>query len=701
MTRETGDRLDRPGGERDDLERYGRYRVPRLGRDAVAEPGLGLHEEVRGSKPGSRYYRLTPSREQRLRRVAPGEFEATAAGSLPTGAVGRRLAGVRRLLLGRPLASEELPNQRLSKVKALAIYSSDQLSSVAYATEEILVILVLAGTGALKFSIPISAAIVTLTLVVVASYRQTIHAYPNGGGAYIVAKDNLGEAAGLIAGSALFVDYILTVAVSVAAGIFAVTSAAPALHHLRVELSVGCVALIALGNLRGIREAGTIFAIPTYFFIVMFVAMIGTGFVRLALGGDLTAPPPADARVGVESITIFLILRAFSSGCAAVTGIEAVANGVPNFKRPEAKNAATTQLWMGVILAFFFMGTSILAHRMDILPSESQSVVSQIARTVFGDNVLFYLLQAATALILVLAANTSFADLPMLSSVMARDDFMPRQLAFRGDRLSFSNGIFVLGISASALLIIFQADTNSLIPLYAFGVFTALTFSQGGMVVHWWRKREPGWRARLVMNAIGAVTTAVVALTILGTKFLSGAWLSLLTMGFLIFILWRVKRHYEVVAEDMDPGEPAETQPLGARAGRHQPVLIPVDDVSRAVLRTITYAQSISDNVRAVHVTDDPERGEALRRRWHQFVLDVPLDTVDSPWRSLVEPILNYIDALQRQYPGQMVTVVLPELVTRWPWQRLLHNQLSLRLKSALVHRPNTVLVDVPYHLRR
>ncbi len=712
MTDENAGNGDNPDSRNEDLERYGRFRVRRRGEGREGEhlaPNVELHESVQGSKPGSRYYRLTPRERQRLRQVAPGEFEATPAGSLPTTALGRTAARLRRVFIGRPLATAELPHQRVGKIKALAIYSSDALSSVAYATEGILGILILAAarhSNVLSLSIPISVAIAVLTVVVVISYRQTIRAYPNGGGAYIVAHENLGIVAGLIAGSALFVDYIMTVSVSIASGVQAITSAEPGLLNVRVELAIGCIALITLANLRGIRESGTIFAIPTYFFIVSFATMLGVGFVRVALGHHLHAsPPPDQIEAGTEALGIFLVLKAFSSGCAALTGIEAVANGVPNFKAPEAKNAATTQAWMAVILATFFLGTSVLANHVHALPSETESVVAQIARTVFGHNIFFYSIQVSTALILVLAANTSFADLPMLSSVMARDNVMPRQFAFRGDRLSFSNGIFVLGVAASIILAVFNADVFRLIPLYAFGVFTAFTFSQSGMVVHWWRNREKGWRLSMIINGTGATATLVVAIVVGATKFLSGAWISILIMFFMVLFLAWVRRHYERVEQQLDPGPP--TDETVARysslvgAGRTQKVIIPVDEINRAVLRPVAYARSLSDDVTAIHITDDRERGEALRRQWEEFVLDTPIVVIESPYRSLVEPILAYVDAMDRTSPGNIITVVLPEFLTARPWERILHNQLSQRLKKALMTRPNTVVVDVPYRLTR
>ncbi|HWQ29063.1 MAG TPA: APC family permease, partial [Dehalococcoidia bacterium] len=687
----------------DDLERYGRYRVPRPGAGAL-QPEVELHEIHRGAKPGSRYYRLTPSRQQKLRRIAPGEFEATRAVLRPTTRLGRVWFQIRRILIGEPLATAELPHERLSKLKALAVYSSDNLSSSAYATEEILIILMAAGTAALSKSIPITIALVALIAIVVTSYRQTIRAYPNGGGAYIVATDNLGLLPGLVAGSALMVDYILTVSVSIAAGVAAITSAIPDLLSLKIELALAFVALITLANLRGIRESGTIFAIPTYFFIVTFGGMLAVGLLRVAFGADLVAREPSNPiEPGQASLSLFLMLRAFSSGAVALSGIEAVANGVPNFKPPEWKNAVTVQAWMVTILTAFFVSTTVLAHQFHVIPSETETVVSQIARTVFGENILYYLVQAGTMLILILAANTAFADLPVLASVMARNGVMPKQFAFRGDRLAFSYGIILLGLASSGILLIFGAETTRIIPLYAFGVFTAFTLSQFGMVEHWRRNRQPGWRTSMFINAFGGTATLVVAMIVGATKFTHGAWLSMAVMALLVVILWRVRAHYLAVKAELalvPATEPPTERSFRAAVARTQAVLVPVDEINRAVLRTVAYARTISDNVTALHVTDDREEAEALRRRWEELVPDVPLVIVESPYRSLVAPVLAYVDALDRTQPDQMVTVVLPEFVVRWPWQRLLHNQLAVRLKKALIGRPNTVVVDVPYHLR-
>jgi amino acid transporter len=683
-------------------------RVPRPDRsDAPAPAGEPeLHETIPGARPGDRTIRLTRPGEQRLRRIGAGAFEATINVLQPTTRLGRWTATLRHILIGQPLATADQAHERLSKLKALAVFSSDNLSSSAYATEEILLILILAGTGSLHYSIPIAFAIAALATIVVTSYVQLVRAYPGGGGAYAVTKENLGRSPSLVIGSTLFVDYILTVAVSTAAGVAAITSAVPELYSGRVEIAVGFVTLLTIGNLRGIRESGSLFAIPPYLFILSFGGMLAVGLVRIALGDDLHAATQATAlEQGTEALSVFLILRAFSSGAAALTGIEAIADGVPSFKAPEARNASVTLVWMACILGSFFIGTTILATHFDIIPAEDRTVVSQIASTVFGDGPLFYVVQVTTAMILVLAANTAFAGLPTLASVMARDRVMPTQFAFRGERLAFSNGILVLGIASSAVLTLFDAETHKLIPLYAFGVFVAFTLSQAGMVVHWLRLKTPRWRVYLAMNALGMVVTGIVAVIVGATKFANGAWLSMSAMAVLYVVLWRITKHYEDSNEQLgvgliDQASVAE-QFYGASAGRPHAVIVPVEQINRAVLRTIAYARTLSEQAVAVFVTDERERGEEFRRQWEESVPDVPLTVVESPYRSLVQPLLEFIEVMDRNTPGQAVTVVLPEYVVKRVWHRPLHNQLGVRLKNALRNRPNTVIVEVPYHLQR
>ncbi len=656
-------------------------------------------EIYRGAKPGSRYAKMTRASERQFERgEQEGTIRATQRADVPRTAVGRGWRAFKRVLVGTPLASSELEEQKLSKVKALAIFASDALSSTAYATEEILLVLILAGTAALTYSIEISIAIAALLLIVATSYRQTIRAYPNGGGAYKVAMDNLGVAPGLIAGASLVVDYTLTVAVSTAAGVAAITSAIPELHSERVILAVAFVALLTVGNLRGIRESGTMFAIPTYCFLVAFATMIIVGLVRVAIGGIDHVPHQDSIAPGTASLGMFLILRAFSSGATALTGIEAISNGVPAFKDPAPKNAATTLTWMAVILTTIFVSITVLAHEIGVQPSETKTVVAQIADAVFGGGPMFYVVQVTTALILVLAANTSFAGLPALASVMAQDRYIPRIFAFRGDRLGYSNGIVVLAIASMALLVVFGADTHRLIPLYALGVFVGFTLSQTGMVLHWRGTREPGWRRAMLINGVGAVSTGVVALIVAGTKFSHGAWLTISAIILLTLLFMQIGRHYRRVQEELRVDDDSLILDR-ASAKRGQPVLMPVDELNRATARALAYARSISSNVTALHVTDDVVDAAALREQWAQTVLDVPLVLVESAYRSLLGPVLAYVDALDRTDPAVVVTVVLPEYVAHWPWQRLLHNQSSQKLKRALLDRPNTVVIEVPYHL--
>jgi amino acid transporter len=544
--------------------------------------------------------------------------------------------------------------------------------------------------------VPIAIAIVVLLAIVTFSYRQTIRAYPSGGGAYIVARDNWGDVAGLTAAAGLSVGYIMTVAVSIAAGVFAVVSAFPELKDSSVAIGVIAVGIVTLLNLRGIRESGTIFAIPTYGFIIAFAGLIAVGFVRLALGHDLRAELPESAHeLGTNGITAFLILRAFSSGCAALTGVEAISNGIPAFQKPEPKNAQTTLVWMAAILGALFIGITLLADQLDVRHANDISAPAQIAKEVFGENVAFYTIQMFTALILFLAANTAYADFPRLASILARDKFLPHQFLFRGDRLAFSYGIVVLGAASVGLLAIFNADVNRLIPLYAFGVFLSFTLSQGGMVVHWLRNKEPGWQRSVVINGIGAATTGVVAFIVGLTKFVDGAWMAMLAIAALAVLLYWIYRHYTGVERKL-------AVPQGAifRAEAHkQAMIVPVDQINQAVMRTVAYARSLSSNVTALHITDDMDSGQDLKREWESMVLDVPMALINSPYRSFVAPVISYIDLLDRADPGQYVTVVLPEYRSLLPWQRFLHNQSARRLRNAVMERPNTVIIEVPYHL--
>jgi amino acid transporter len=634
-------------------------------------------------------------------RVGPGHLVATQGAMEARGSVGRVVGRIKRVLIGAPLSTAAAAHERLTKLKALAVLSSDALSSVAYATEEILRVLILAGLAALSLSLPIGAAIVALLIIVGASYRQTIKAYPNGGGSYIVAKDNLGEIPALIAGGALLVGYILTVAVSISAGVAALVSAVPELHTHLVLVGSGFILLVTVVNLRGIRESGTIFSVPTYLFIAGIFVMLVIGLVRNALNGFPVQEPSREAIAGTSSVGIFLILRAFSSGCGALTGVEAISDGVPAFQPPEWRNARTTLTWMISILAVTFAGITFLAHQFGAIPLPAdeagyETVISQIARAVFGGtNAAYYYIQFATLAILILAANTAYSDFPRLSYFLARDRYMPRQFTFRGDRLAYTTGILTLGIFSMVVLAIFGGQTERLIPLYALGVFTSFTLSELGMVVRWQRRKEPGWRQGRIINAVGATATAVVAIVVGVTKFSGGAWIVVVLIPLLIIGMRGIHRHYEMAAGELAAQTPTRSEEI------HHTVIVPIAAVNRVARQTLAYARSISPNVTAVHITDDESEIEAMRAAWNEMHTDVPLVIIESPYRSLVTPLLAYLDEIDKQRPDDTLTVVLPEYVPRHWWEQILHNQTALRIKAALLFRPGTVVTSVPYHLER
>ncbi len=671
---------------------------PERPEDGSIHPELEWRSEHVRPGTGERHIRIARPYARYFRRVGPGQLLATERVLTPRDTLARLWMRAKRILIGPPLTTAEEIHERLTKVKALAVFSSDALSSSAYATEEILWQLIAAGAAALTLSVPISLAIALLLAVVAFSYRQTVRAYPKGGGSYIVAKDNLGTGPALVAGAALLTDYILTVAVSISAGVAAVTSAFPALYPYRVPLGVAAITFMVLANLRGIRESGNIFAVPTYLFIFSFATMIVVGLFKSLVLGAAPATLPALPAAALQDVTLLLILRAFAGGAVALSGVEAIADGVPAFKPPEAKNAATTLVWMAAILGSFFVGLSVLAHRYGIAPVGHETVVSQVARAVFGQSGFYYLIQAATALILVLAANTSFADFPRLAYFLARDGFLPRQFTYRGDRLAFSTGIVMLGSVAILLLIAFRGETHALIPLYAVGVFLSFTISQSGMVARWWRLREPGWRRSLVINLIGALATGVVLLIVAAMKFRHGAWMVILLIPSLVLLFTQIERHYRYLTHAL---KPTAHDPLIAAPARplEQPVIIPVPGINKAVLRSLNYARSISRHVTAVHVTDDLEAGKRLRAEWEQQIPDVPLVILESPYRSFLGPILAYVDAIDQQALGLPVTVVIPEIVPDHAWERFLHNQTAKQLKEALFNRPNTVVISIPYRV--
>ncbi|MEQ1628412.1 MAG: APC family permease [Nitrospira sp.] len=605
---------------------------------------------------------------------------------------------LKRWLVGDPLKTAQAAHERLSKTLALAIFSSNAISSVAYATEEILLVLILAGSAAVSWSIPVSIAILILTLILTISYRQIIYEYPAGGGAYIVARSNLGELPALIAAGALMIDYILTVAVSVAAGIAALTSAVPVLFPHREALGLTAILFIIVMNLRGVRESGKFFAVPTYFAIGALGLMVVLGTIQSLVGPGAVpvAPPTTAGQDSLDGVTLFLILRAFAAGCSAVTGMEVISNGVQAFREPESKNAATTMIWMSAILAVLFMGISWMAYHYGILAKEDETVVSQLARLTFGSGAIYYAVQISTMLLLVLAANSAFAGFPHLSSILARDGYMPHQMASFGDRLVFSNGIFILGFFACLLLVIFHGDTHALIPLYAIGVFVSFTLSQAGMVKRWLVKRGLHWRKKLVVNGIGAITTGVATVIIATTKFMQGAWIVFLLVAILIMMFRGIRSHYKAVAEQVSLTR--DTRPPRPRRNL---VIMPIGGVNRSVVRAVDYARSRGGEIRAILVDVDKEETALVEIKWAQWGCGVPLVVLPSPYRSILGSILDYIEDLQQKDPDCWITVVIPEILpARW-WQNILHNQRALLLKGALLFKDRVVLTDVPYHLTR
>ncbi len=666
-------------------------RVVRPARRPGPVPDIDFREVRRGTLPGNKYVCVLRAQDQVFKQVKPDYLVAGEQLSKPRSRLGR----VRRFLVGRPIASEHQAHERLNNIKALAVFSSDALSSVAYATEAILGVLILAGAAAFGYTIPISIAIAVLLAIVGISYRQTIAAYPNGASAYLVAKANLGTLPSLTAGASLLIDYTLTVAVSVSAGVAAIISAVPNLHQWRVEICVGFVCLIILGNLRGIRESGTIFAIPTYLFIFSILTLIFLGIFRSLTGGDVAVNAPRQPVTAVEGASVWLILRAFTAGCTALTGVEAISDGVPAFKRPEAKNAATTLTWMCFILGGMFIGLSFLAHRYGIVPNDKETVVSQIARTIIGHNFFYYFIQTMTALILILAANTSFADFPRLSTWLARDHYMPKQFLFRGDRLAFNTGIGVLGVLATILIVAFGGQTDRLLPLYAVGVFTAFTLSQSGMVIHWWKERSRGWTRRFLLNLIGATATCFVLVLVILTKFIYGAWIVLMLMPLVILGFRAIHKHYLRAAEELaltDDDAPAEFE------HGEQIVIVPIADINKSTVNALNYARSLSSRIVGVHVTDDAEEARHLQEKWDKWGAGVNLVILESPYRSLMSPLLSYIDVVQKKRPKALVTVLVPEYIPAHWWEQILHSQTALRLKAALLLRPNTIVTSVPYH---
>lgn len=621
----------------------------------------------------------------------------------------------RTWLIGRPLATADAPHQTIGKLVGLAVFASDALSSTAYATQEILMVLALAGAGAFGFSIPIAVAITVLMAIVTISYEQTIHAYPGGGGAYIVARDNLGELPAQTAGAALLTDYILTVAVSVSSGVAQITSAFPAIYPFRVELAAVLVLFIMLVNLRGVKESGAAFAIPTYYFVILMLSTVGLGMVRWATGslGTVVAPPELEVALTTQVITPFLLLHALANGTSALTGIEAISNGITAFKEPRSRNAGITLIWMACILGTLFLGITFLAHQVGAIPSEMETVISQLARTVFGgQNYLYLAVIAGTALILILAANTAFADFPRLGALHAGDGFLPRQLTYRGSRLVYSYGIVALALIAIMLIVIFQASVTRLIPLYAIGVFLSFTLSQTGMARRWWKSgrlkpgmevQEPGstlrfdraWLTKMVINGFGAVCTFVVMIVFAVTKFKEGAWIVIILTPLLVTIFFTVHHHYKNVA-----GQLSLENGLGRPRIVRDRVIILVGGVHQGTLAAIRYARTISDDLTAVHIAIDPKEAEKVERKWMYHGEGIRMVTLNSPYRLMIEPLLEYLEHLEEvRQPNEVVTIVVPRFIPQHWWANFLHMRTAETLRKMLLNRDDIVIVEVPYQV--
>jgi amino acid transporter len=609
----------------------------------------------------------------------------------------------RTWLFGRPLPTADAGHQTIGKAVGLAVFASDALSSTAYATQEILIVLAAAGAAAFAYGFPVAVAIVILLAIVTISYQQTIHAYPDGGGAYVVARDNLGPLAAQVAGAALLSDYILTVSVSVSSGAAQLASAFPLLYEHRVSLAVVLVFCVMLVNLRGVKEAGLVFAIPTYCFLAVMVLMLAEAFLRLASGRlDYVQDPPR-LEVGEATVlSLFLVLHAFSNGTTALTGVEAISNGITAFKEPRSRNAAITLAWMSVILATLFLSITFLAGRIGAIPSEEETVISQLARTAFGARGIPYLaVMTSTTLILVMAANTAFSGFPRLSAIQAADGFLPRQLTYRGSRLVFSRGIVVLAIASALLIVGFQASVTRLIPLYAIGVFLSFTLSQAGMTLRWMRMgrslAQPpnGWRWKMALNGLGAVLTAVVTMVFAVTKFQEGAWVVLLVLPAFVLVFLAIRAHYRQTAEQLS------LQHYGAppQSGRHR-VILPISNVHRGTMEALRYARALSHDVTAVHVSLDSDEAERLRAKWDLWGDGVRLVVLDSPYRLLLEPLLDYITSIaDERQPNETLTIVVPQFVPRRSWQNILHAQTALFLRMALLFRRGIVITNVPYQL--
>ena len=605
------------------------------------------------------------------------------------------------LLIGSPLPTGEMGHRRLNKIRALATFSPDALSSIAYANQEIYLGMVIAGSAGLLLSWPIGLAITALLVIVALSYYQTIHGYPSGGGSYIVARQNLGTTVGLLAAAALLIDYLLTAAVSLTAGVEAIASAFPVLWPHRVSVALVFLLVITLANLRGLRESGTLMSIPVYLFLLTYLPMLAYGLIRLWIDGTGnldTVAPPAD-----RPLTAFLVLHAFATGCTALTGIEAISNGIPSFQPPESKNAGQTLIVMALLMGGLFLGSLGLTRYLAVVVGPQETILSGLARRLLGSGPLYQTIQISTMLILAVAANTSFAGFPRLAAILAKDGFLPRQLSGLGDRLVFANGIIFLAVATAVLIVLFGGDTHALIPLFAVGVFLAFTLSQAWMVIHWWRERGKGWVVKTLLNGLGAVATLVTLLVVGVTKFVEGAWIIVLLIPMWVAIFLKIRAHYQEVASELS----LRGLPPSLKASPPARIVIPISGVHRGMINAVAFARSLTSNVTAVYVELDPGATEKIREVWERWWPDVPLIVMSSPYRSIVGPLLDFLDETDRLYnDGQQTTIVLPEFVpARW-WQGLLHNQTAWLIKGALLYRRRQhgfqrVIIDVPYHLKK
>ncbi len=621
----------------------------------------------------------------------------------------------RTWLIGRPLPTADAPHQTVGKVIGLAVFASDALSSTAYATQEMLVVLAAAGTMAFGAVFPVSIAIVVLLAIVTLSYEQTIHSYPGGGGSYIVARDNLGELPARVAGAALMTDYVLTVAVSMSSGVAQIVSAYPILFKYRVQITIGLVVFTMVINLRGVKESGRAFAIPTYFFVISMYITVAVGLFRYLTGslGPLTNPPPLQTITTMQALTGFMILHAFANGTSALTGVEAISNGITAFREPRTRNAGITLVWMSLILGSLFLGISFLAMKISAVPSEHETVISQLTRTAYGSQGVLYLCTiVATSVILIMASNTSFADFPRLSALMAADGFLPRQLAYRGSRLVYSRGIMALALIASILIIAFDASVTALIPLYAIGVFLAFTLSQAGMARRWWKvghlqpgmevkergstlRYEAGWKTKMAINGFGAACTAVVVIVFSITKFLEGAWIVLVLIPSMVLVLWEIHNHYSRLGQSLSLVGFGEPPPVP----RHR-IILPISSIHQGTLAALRYALMLSDDVTAVHVSLDPREAEKVKQEWRTWGKGVRLVVLDSPYRLFLEPLLQYIDKIaSHRQPNETITIVVPQFVPKRWLYNLLHTQTALMLRFVLLFKPGIVITDVPYQV--